>query len=351
LERLSAESFLPYPYVDTFEDADMINNWSLGGSWGRVDNRAWRPTDVNEHSLTDSPYTLDGNGDPQKATYATNQSTTATLHLALDVNNDSPLNPFSPDCALVPSILCDEPDNTTPDNPIMTFQWWHDFGSSGGEDFYVEWKKADSSDTVWKELWSYQSGMAFDQSSDSSTYRQWDWQRVEVDLRSILINSSFDNNLPDSTTDDDILFRFRFTTNSNNDNADGVYIDEIHIEDRQEKTFALWDKGLAADIENPGFPSTGPLIFTTGTFRYVRMVADSASDGSSTAGAAEFNLLDKNGNTIDRSAWNVTYVDSERSSTYSIDKMLDGDTNTYWRSGRYNVFPHEFQIIWVVIIK
>jgi hypothetical protein len=248
LERDAVSRFLYYPYVETFQEETILHDWLMGGDWGRTDERAWRPVSGTEYSLADSP----------EDTYAISQESTALLRLALDVNNDSPTNPYSPDCTLIPSTFCDETDNVTPDDPIMTFQWWHDFGSDGGENLYVEWKKSVDSDNVWNELWAYRDRMSYNSSSDSSTRRQWNWQRVEIDLRQIWADNSFDNNLPDSTTDDDILFRFRFVTNSNNNSgtAEGVYIDEIHIEERDETSVALWDAGVSADVENPSFPSS-----------------------------------------------------------------------------------------------
>lgn len=348
LERQAISNFIRYPYIETFEQEETINDWLLGGNWGRVDNRAWRPVSGTGYSITDSPYTTDGSGDPVVETFVTNQTTTAELRLAFDVNNDSPTNPFSPACTLVPSEVCDEPDNPLPEDPIMTFQWWHDFGSSGGEHFYVEWKKADDDDNVWKELWAYRDRMSFNSASDSSTRRQWNWQRVEIDLRQIWTSGGFENGLPDSTTDDDILFRFRFVTNSNNNNADGIYIDEIHIEERNERTYALWDEGVDEDVENPSFPTNDPLIYTTSSFQYIRFVADSEVNGNNWATIAEFNLLDKNGDPIPRGAWTVESVSSEASNRGDfIEEMLDGDTDTEWFT-QYTpttaVHPHEFVI-------
>lgn len=335
LERDAVSRFLPYPYIETFLVEDTINDWLLGGDWARTDERAWRPVDPTEYSLTDSPLT----------TYAINQTSTAELRLALDVNNDSPFNPFSPACTLSPSTLCDEPDNVTPIDPILTFQWWHEFDDR--EYVYVEWKKAVDTDNVWRELWSYQDCGWYTNSSNCDSRRGMNWQRVEIDLRQIWASNNFDNNLPDATTDDDILFRFRFVSDSSNGNAEGVYIDEIHIEERDETSIALWDAGVAQDVDTPSFPTTAPLIYTTGSYRYIRMVGESAINGQDYGGGAEFNLLDKDGNDIDRAAWTVDYVDSEQASNYLIGKMLDGDTNTFWHTQwtpTRDAYSHEFQI-------
>ncbi len=347
LERLSISSFLIYPYQEGFEQEETINDWLLGGSWGRSAYRAYRPDTDTAFSLTDSPALRDTNGDLQQETYITNRESSAEMRIAFDVNNDSPLNPYSPACVLVPSNLCDEPDNDTPDDPVLTFQWWHDFGSSGGENFYLEWKKADDSDGVWKELWTYNDRMSYNSRTDDSTRRQWNWQRVEVDLNQIWVSTGFDNNLPDSTTDDDILLRFRFKTNGNNNNADGVYIDDIEIKEREERVHALWSTGVSEDVENTAPPTNEPLVYTTGDFQYIKFIADSAILGHDYATIAEFNLLDKDANLIPRSAWTIESYSSDRSPNYLIGNMLDDDTNTAWFSYTDNpraTYPHEFVI-------
>jgi hypothetical protein len=345
LERASISSFLPYPYFEDFEDEATSGDWLLGGGWGRVDNIAYAPTEDTEYSLTDSPYTLDGDGNPQQVNYAGNQDSTAQIRLALDLHNNTPANPYSPACTLV-GDLCDEPDNDTPIDPILTFQWWHHFDDD--DDWvFVEWKKSVDSDNAWKELWSYRDCMWYNESWNCDSEYGKNWQRVEIDLRQLLASTSFDNNLPDSVTDDDILIRFRFRTDSNGNNADGVYIDEIRIDERNEKSIALWDEGVEVDIENPDFPSVDPLIYTTDGFRYVRMVAESSVNGQPYAGGAEFSLIDSDGNDIDQTSWDPYYTDSEQASNYLLPKMFDGDINTFWHT-EYTpndpLFPHEFRL-------
>ncbi|GEM_PF-682923 len=355
LERESLASYLPYPYQEGFEQEETLNDWLLGGSWGRADNRAYQPVNGVGFSLTDSPYTLDGSGNPQDETYATNQTSISEIRLAFDVNNDSPLNAYSPACALVGSDPdpCALPDNDLPVDPILTFNWWHDFGDRGGEHFYLEWKKATDDASSWQTLWVYRDRMAFNSQSDDSTRRQWNWQRVEVDLRQIWATASFDNNVPDADTDDDILFRFRFVTNRDNDRngsndngrADGVYIDNLQISERDELVHSLWDEGLTQDVENPTFPTTDPLIYTTGDFRYVRFEALSEVNGNHFATIAEFNLYDIDGNLIDRTNWDIDDFSSNRTSPDDrIQYMLDNDTDTEWFTDVSRNHPHWFEL-------
>lgn len=356
LERKSIANYLPYPYQEGFEQEETINDWILGGNWGRADNRAYEPVNNVGFSLTDSPYTLDGSNNPQDETYATNQASTAEIRLAFDVNNDSPMNAYAPApfCELTGSPNpCDEPDNDTPIDPVLIFQWWHDFGDSGGEDFYLEWRKVDDDSSSWQTLWVYRDRMSYNSQSDNSTRRQWNWQRVEVDLRQIWTSASFDNNVPDSRTDDDIILRFRFVTNGNNGNngsnsdgrADGVYIDDIRLQEREEQVHALWDEGVDQDVDNPNFPTTDPLIYTTGDFRYVRFEAHSEVQGKQYATIAEFNLFDVDGNDIPLAESNIIDFSSQRTSPDDrIRYMVDNDTDTEWFTDVNESHPHWFEL-------
>jgi len=343
LERQAISSFLVYPYYEGFEQEGSIGDWLLGGRWGLASNRSYRSDEEGEHSLSDSPQTNDDGGNPQDVDFLRNSDTTAEIRLAFDVNNDSPLNPYSPACTLPPDI-CAEPDNDLPNDPIMTFHWWHDLADNDGEHLYLEWKKADDTGT-WETLWVYRDRMSWNSSTNNDTRVQRNWQRVEVDLRQIWAESKFDNNVPDSATDDDILFRFRLETDNDSTTADGVYIDEIKIEERVEKVHALWDEGSSEEVDNNVFPTTGPLVYTTSTFRYVRFVEISPilKDSSKRyATIAEFNLYDPDSNVIDRSSWSIIDFSDDRSND-PIGDMLDGDTGTQWFADERQL-PHWFEL-------
>lgn len=350
LERKAISRFIEYPFVELAEDEESVDDWIMSGTWDRVGHKSFRPINGVGFSFHDSPNSFDSGGNEVIERYDASRTTTVELKGSFDIKNDSQTNPRSPACTLVPSTLCDEDDNPVPNDPVLTFWWWHDFGQDGGEDFYLEWKKADDSDTVWKELWVYRDRMYYNSATEWRSRRVWNWERVEVDLRQLLASSTYGNGLPTSDTDDDIRLRFRFETNSStstNSRGDGVYIDEIRIQDRVERTWALWDSGVSESVDVVQYPTNEPLIYTTGNFRYVRMVAKSSVNNNPWASMAEFNLLDNNGNTIPRSGWSIVYYDSQQNSSHAATNILDGNTSSIWHTqwSPSNIpQPHEFQI-------
>lgn len=79
------------------------------------------------------------------------------------------------------------------------------------------------------------------------------------------------------------------------------------------------------------------------TARYVRLRALSSIGGVAYAGAAEFNVLDGNGNVIPRSQLSLYDVDSQGSTVpgangYAL-SAIDGDQNTYWETPKKDPVP------------
>lgn len=246
LERRGAPKFTNYPYFDPAETPN--EDWLLGGSWGRVSGGAFDP---QGNTYTDSPA---GN-------YLANQNSAMELRYPIDMRLDTPTNPKSPSCNL--GAACQPPQPTAPINekPILTF--WHWRKLSGGEDFFVEWRQINEGDNQWKTLWAYINGMATRASSPSSrTYDSVAWERVEVDLTPIL-NSLNSNNNPAVFDEDDIVIRIRFKTDGGTTD-DGLYIDDIRIENRVERTWQLWpigeqrtDSGGNIVLTSTGSPALG----------------------------------------------------------------------------------------------
>lgn len=231
LERRGLPKFTAFPFIDEVENPDGLDDWLAGGSWGRVPEGR-RPAEGQVgYAYTESP-----SGDFQQ-----NINTTFELRYPMDLYLDTPVNKNSPDCNL--GALCEAP-GTAPVDPIMTFYHTREF-NSGGENFYVEWKRASEDNSQWQVLWAYLDQMRTNGTGNySETRNQIAWERVEIDLRPMMAAINASNSNPDKT-DDDVVIRFRLQTNGNN-TGDGLLLDDIRIEERQERYYRLWGAGTQA---------------------------------------------------------------------------------------------------------
>ena len=87
---------------------------------------------------------------------------------------------------------------------------------------------------------------------------------------------------------------------------------------------------------------------TSGTYRYVRFVAESEVNGSPWASMAEFNLLNGSGNNMNRNGWTIT-ADSEEivGENGRAVNVFDGDPNTIWHTKWLEsspTFPHQIVV-------
>ncbi len=233
IERKSRPKFTRYPFVDDAESGTQ--NWLMGGTWDRTNLVAFggngKATTSSGHSFTDTPG-VDGNGVPLQ--YARNSDSAMEILWPFDLMNDTPENTMSPACNVTPASLCTY-DGTAAVDPVLTF-WFRRGEIDSGDYFAVEWKR--NGDTTWNELWRYEASMATRTNSPSSrTRRNIAWEYVEVDLTPVM--NSFDPS-PVDPYDDDISFRFRLKANNNWRVGDGVYIDNIILEERNEKDWKLW---------------------------------------------------------------------------------------------------------------
>jgi len=229
LERIGKPRYLDYPYHDPVEDATTANAWLLG-DWGRVEGGVFEEGEGG-FAYTDSP-----NGD-----YARYAEPSMVLRYPFDVFNDTPENSKSPDCS--PAAIgepCDPPQDT-PEEPIMTFYHWREMRDA---DFYVEWRRFDEGASDWRTLWTYQDRMQTNGSGNRTATRDSDdWERVEIDLKPMMEILQSEN---DGTPyDDDVIFRFRLDTSGSQ--RDGIYIDEIRIQERIVDVHYLWVAGETRD--------------------------------------------------------------------------------------------------------
>ncbi len=227
IERDEVERFSYYPFLDTAESANSF--WRSSGQWDRT----------TENGVFDS---LASYADSPNRDYVRGDDSTLTIRYPFDLNDDTPENQTlyggnihyasNPGAGL---LIQGTPENVAT-NPVLTF--WHYRNLNSGAALYVEWRRADESNN-WTALWSYQYGNSTSGSVYNETGINLAWERVEVDMgQGIIAYNPTDGNL----YDDDILIRFRLDVRNSNA-RDGVYVDNILIENRRDN---VWDLRPAA---------------------------------------------------------------------------------------------------------
>ena len=233
LEREKSSPYMGYPFVDTAENPTFTaSTWqAIGGKWNKTTEKGGALSSATAYS--DSPLTSYDPGDTQEL----------QLKYAIDLLHDSPAN--TTDTAGRPAAV----------NPVLTF--WHQRSVTSGANFSVEMWTASSN--TWTQVWLYNS-------STDPFPTQKAWQRVEINLVTAvqLANggktwANIASNADSVTNDDDIKIRFRFDTGSSVA-ADGVYVDEIHIQDASTTALKLWPaasggNGPYADSISSALPS------------------------------------------------------------------------------------------------
>jgi hypothetical protein len=231
LQRAGLPKFTRFPFVDTAEDPLSMDKWLRLGTWNRIEGGRRPAGGTTGWSYHDSP-----SGDYQD--YSENSM---TLLDGFDMYLDTPENAWSPACVL--GVDCEATPDVAPVDPIMTFWHYRDFQRDA--DFYVEWKRTNEDNDSWRKIWAYEDRMRTEGTGyDDSTLTQLHWERVEIDLTPMM-NVLAANDDPADPYDDDIIFRFRMS-NPSSRNDDGVWIDDIRIEERVERVFYLWDAGTTA---------------------------------------------------------------------------------------------------------
>ena len=212
IERLGVPRFSDYPFLDTAETG--LDDWLPEGQWGvTADENFTRPICGGcGRAFTDSP-----GGD-----YLHNTNAALALRYPIDLNNNTPENIDPADTSNVQTAAAI--------NPVLTFWHWRDLDRN--DNFLVEW--SNDQGVTWNTLWQYLY--------NSSNGRQYAWEYIEVDLRKIQANAV-------SNTDDDIIIRFRLDARNDSSTRDGLYIDDIRIQDYSETSHKLWDP----DVNHPTY--------------------------------------------------------------------------------------------------
>ncbi|MCU0498646.1 MAG: hypothetical protein MUF87_14945 [Anaerolineae bacterium] len=221
LGREESPQWIDYPYYDNAQRF-VTGPWRYRGNWAQT-NETGRP---NFDEPTDAGYRRQSYSSSPRGNYTPNQKTDMLLRFPLDVFNDTSTK-------TVFEKTTNPTQNTGGDmraaaNPILSFYHTRDLAS--GDDFYVEWKRVSEpdTDTNWRRLWIYKSGMSTDPTvTNAETRRQLGWERVQIPLAPMIATLVAANDA--TLTDDDVVFRFVLHGKSINSGS-GIYIDDIAVE-------------------------------------------------------------------------------------------------------------------------
>ncbi len=222
LEREAKPAFSPYPFFDEAENLDL---WRPEAQWGITNTSGVfnSPT-----SFTDSPT---GN-------YPHGLNSSLQLTGAIDLNNNTPENQTLNGGNRGYDGTQGTAANTAGanDRPYLTF--WHWRALAANETFDVDISNNDGAS--WTTIWSWNYLL-----HGSRAARQIAWERVEIDLLRAVEQMTGQTWNTIATNgdliDDDILIRFRLDARTVSSTSDGVYIDDIRIENYSEVTHKLWD--------------------------------------------------------------------------------------------------------------
>ena len=231
IHRFDAPRFSDYPFLDTAQD-DM-SNWLAEGTWGQTGSTNHTPNLFagSGRSFTDSPL---GN-------YVSGTNSSLILRHPLDLNNDTPENLDPADTSNVQSGPAT--------NPVLSFWHWRNMRSN--HELYVEW--SNDRGLNWRNIWS-----VVPQWTDFNMFNgledQRAWEYVEIDLSDIQANIATSGG---DLTDDDVIIRFRLDARGSGSD-EGVYIDDIRVEDRTESSHKLWNPL----VNDPTYGTGNGIIYT-----------------------------------------------------------------------------------------
>lgn len=218
IERLGDYTFTPYPLYESAGDGEgksaslTQNLWVRTGLW---DITSFDKYSEGQFSFTDSP---SGN-------YIAGSDSRIELRSPIDLYSNTPSNPFAQNCdATLPSVgECETTRQVEADDPVLSFWWYRDLANA--HRFIVEITPKGGVGTP-VTVWEY------NYNSDDATQTQW--ERAEIALKPFLVDDGSDDF-------DDILVSFRLDATANSSsNGDGIYLDEIRIEEPNNPTFMLW---------------------------------------------------------------------------------------------------------------
>jgi Flp pilus assembly pilin Flp len=253
IKRQGAVRYANFPFCDSGEGSV---NWRMNGNWGTFDQG--RGTFVGG-SYADSPL---GN-------YTAGQQTAMELRFVMDLNADSPDNPLRPSTNPVGSNVrnisnCLNSTSGNPSgatgaraqNPLLVFYHWRSLAAN--HTIHVDISRSARTGATgttaipWTNIWSY--------TYNANTAIQLGWERVEIRLEPGIVAATgttwaaLTSNT--SLNDDDWVFRIRLNTTSGAGTNNGLFIDDISLDNvplNRENTFKWWPAATSITV-----PATDP---------------------------------------------------------------------------------------------
>lgn len=213
IEREDSSPYLVYPFFDDTEDPTFTSTAWLAPVTASGQSPWGQTTSVGGYNNNPSAY-----ADSPSGSYADNRDWSFEMQRYIDLLNDTTLNTTDP-ASRPPAV-----------DPVFSF--WHRRHVADSVQFRVEAQLLGSS--TWTTVWTYDSNSSGGSPAPNARRQQEAWERIEISIPAALqtISGSTWTTIQSNADedDDDIRFRFRFTS-SGGGNPDGVYVDDIRIED------------------------------------------------------------------------------------------------------------------------
>ena len=274
LGRAENDKWLNYPFFDDAQAQQPLYFWRYTGSWSSTTLRGHYRTnavaDDVEMSYASSPLT----------NYTDGQTSHMTMRWPIDLYNDTPDKQV-----IVEAGALAQPSNTfgapATANSVLSFYHWRELARN--DDLVVEWKRASEPDSSYRMLWLYRYGMSTNSTGAApKTGMNRTWQYTRVSLYPIFRQFATDNNgapgvgTGNQLTDDDIVIRFGLKADGSQ-NAAGVFVDDIQIEESTMRTVRLWP--ASQNRVDPSLPVNQQQPLGNGTGSFFFSEPDGTSDG------------------------------------------------------------------------
>ncbi len=244
IDREGIPRFTNYPFCDTADgvfdpsapggyNARTIEQWLPSGQWGLTQPIDGISKAGGEKSFTDSP---GGN--------YLSQDTSLRLQYPIDFNNDTPENLATwggNKGEGFDGVNCSVSTGKKATRPILTFWQWRNLAASESVRIDISRVSHAASGTTAispVSVWTYNYA--------SRTRTQYAWERVEIDLDVAIQQATGGQTLAQLAAngdkyDDDFFIAIRLNALSDPATSDGVYVDNITINEYTEVSHKLWN--------------------------------------------------------------------------------------------------------------